>query len=487
MSRLVVDEIVQTYDLDPKSFNAKYTQIKAKMKSLMTDDVGRSPHSMNFMTSAMGVLGAAVVGVGAGFVAMGVGAKKAFTEFAAFDGLLKSLESVSETTQQAQDDLKSLYALAKAPGIGFQEAVRAHVQNRNAGMNADFSLAMIREIANANAKAGGGKETFGRAMLAVNQMALKPFLQGEELLQLMEAGIPVQRMVKERFGTSDTEELKKRGIASAMVLEGLLKDLEKLPRVNESAATAVETFDDAVQRMWVNLGSALQGIAPYMSKFADTIGLMAENNVFKSAVEGFLAPFSLLGAEGANFEDVLLRITAGFVGLGTYMKNFFEGAQMAFSWLFENSGLARLIKLIFGVDAKVNGGALGKFFEDAFGVTAASDFYTNAKATLDANRNNKARELDTSKSGLGDNAATSTTVPILTRIAENTDPLRELASQILGGGAMARNAINRQDLSDIRTGRRSGDPVENAVRGLVDAIKVAVVSGSAFSAGGRQF
>lgn len=60
----------------------------------------------------------------------------------------------------------------------------------------------------------------------------------------------------------------------------------------------------------------------------------------------------------------------------------------------------------------------------------------------------------------------------LRQIAENTDPLKSIATQILGGGSLAKSAINRQDISDLRG--RTGDWRQDILRALDDGIARAI-------------
>jgi tape measure domain-containing protein len=190
----------------------------------------------------------AFVGAAVPIAAMGAalaGTLSIMREYAAYDGLVRSLKALDGTAQATTQRLNLLRNVAKMPGLGFEEVVRGDVRLRSAGISAKTSEAAMRAFGNALAMVGGGKAELDGVFLALTQIASGSRVGADEIRQLAERVPQVRVAMKAAFGTADTEQLAKLGITSEKFIEGLIKQLAKLPKVTDSALTAVENFDDS--------------------------------------------------------------------------------------------------------------------------------------------------------------------------------------------------------------------------------------------------
>lgn len=495
MARVVVDEIVTQYDMDPKGYlngvnkvnqaNKSLTQNQPKGKGkggILSFDVSDFDPIATGAKLATGALAATT----AGFVALGMGAKKAFEEFAQFDSMVKALESVEGSAQKAKDAMHDLYELAKAPGIGFEQSVQAYVQLRNTGLGKNFSKDLIKEIANANARGGGTVETFSQAMLAASQVSMKPFLQGQELLQFMNAGIPVMPIMQRKFGTADTEELKKAGVTANQVLHGLVEELKKLPRVEGGAQNSIDNFMQSMQLMAVSIGGALDaaGASKTLEMLSNTIEKLTQDGVFATTMESIANSVGVFNVNGKEMESHILDFAAMLMTVGDHFEIFKGNLEGFLDFMKEAIRLAnhlptinlqnRLYGWIFGTNpaewASGNGpkdGALGPGFEGNRKTLERQMELAAHKAAKNAkNPTGSAKDADAKPS------ASHPDTVLLQRIADNTNPLREIADQILGGGAITRYSLNKSDVSDLK-GRGGG---HTGWKGkVVDAIGDAVI------------
>lgn len=511
MARLVVDEVVTTYDMDPRGYIDGVNKVNAANKDLVKSQQqtkrfqGLKVEDIDPVASLANVARTGVAAATAGVVALGIAAKATFDEFAKYDSMVKALESVEGSARAAKREMSDLRKISKAPGIGFSEAVQSFVQLRNSGMTADFSKTLIKEIANANARGGGSVETFQRAMLAAVQMNMKPFLQGEELLQLMEAGIPGARIVKDRFGTADTEQLKRQGVSSEQVLRGIVEELQKLPRVGGGAQNTLDELNTAVQMAAVQIGGALAPVLiPFLDGMTSAIEKAEEAGLFALAVESVSSVFGSATDSANEYYDALIEVGAIGVTLAAGMRNLKENFMGFMDLLYD---ILKFIDSIPGLNYMTTrnpfspakyGLELQRALHgdsvsgDQNALTEAEAFRNQARMQADlAKKRSEKRKRQPGTEAVDQktdkqSAGASPVENYLQRIAQNTDPLKQLASQVLGGGSLAQNALNRQDLSDLRSGRRSGDPVEDAVRQLVAAIHGAGLQAASFNPGGRQ-
>jgi len=75
---------------------------------------------------------------------------------------ITGLAGLQLAASQAGDRLKVLEVIAKAPGIGFEQAVQGDIRLRAVGISATQSAKSLKEFANAIATTGGGASEFDR-------------------------------------------------------------------------------------------------------------------------------------------------------------------------------------------------------------------------------------------------------------------------------------------------------------------------------------
>lgn len=295
-----VDVLVTEYKLNAHQYTQGAKQVTGATAGL---EAGASKAAM-----AMTAIRASAMAAATAFSAMAAAGLMSFQKFVEFESLQKALESVEGSAESAADAIKALKDIAKAPGLGFQEAVRGYMMLRNQGVSGPGAERMVSEFGNANARAGGGKAELQRILLAVSQIAGQRFLQGDELRQLTEAGIPAARLVRERFGTSDTEQLKRQGVTSEQVLTALLDDLERMPRVAGGAKNSIENLQDALNFAFVTTGAAIasSGLTDFLNEFGNEIQNLSDSGFF----DGIVAMFTSIEGPSLSARDAVIGLAA---------------------------------------------------------------------------------------------------------------------------------------------------------------------------------
>jgi tape measure domain-containing protein len=227
--------------------------------SLRTDrfdgPLGNSQNRLsNFNTSA-GSTGGRLAGLGAAFTggaaAVGVFAAALATargnleSYAEFDGLVRGLKTIDGTADATAARIKELRNVAKAPGLGFEEAVRGDIRLRSVGLSADLSARSMKAFGNALATVGGGKAELDGVLLALTQIQAKGVVSAEEINQIAERAPQVRAAMAEAFGTADSQGIQKLGLSTTQFIEQLVAQLEKLPQVTSGARNALDNYDDA--------------------------------------------------------------------------------------------------------------------------------------------------------------------------------------------------------------------------------------------------
>lgn len=281
----------------------------------------------------LGSLSAAALRIGGGLRSLGLTASVTLTaplvalataatkNAVEFDSLRRGLEVMAGSSQEAAKQLERLKEIAKAPGIGFQEAIQGSIRLQAVGFSAQGAEKQLRLFANAIAltEGGGGRENLERVTVQLGQLAAKGKVVAQDLKPIIDAGPAVAQALLEAFGTVNAQDIQKLGLTTEQFFDKLDAALEKLPKAAAGARTAFENFSDSVFRASVVLGNAilppLQKIAefvePIITKLAERFGQLPE--VIQLAVIAFGA---LVAAAGPIL-FVLGGIASGLGAIGT--------------------------------------------------------------------------------------------------------------------------------------------------------------------------
>lgn len=446
---------------------------------------------------------------------------------AGFDSLVMSLEAVEGSAEKAQRRLKELKILAKAPGLGFEESVRAYTGLRGAGAGRSFSQDLISEIANLNAMMGGGKEQFDRAMMAVRQIVTKGRLQQEELLQLNEAGLPIQKFLKQRFGTSDTEELAKLGYSSNELLKGILEELKKEPRAKGGRQNIIDNFVDSLKFAVFDIGGGVfDKMGATVEKLTKGLEDMTNLGYFKRVGQNWGGDMAAaFGIRGDDSMTLLERLV--FFGdlTSIYLRNLVQNAKMVANVTAAGfKGLIALWTSVLPAPARIGAGIaidqINKLIGQSGSTLSPYDeamqrFHQNRHAMIDEASAQGNAEFVNSLSGYVQQFFSSDKQKILANslarglirkaqdeerkeaepeAPEAASALRQIeantrktyeavqrvfdrSQMVLGGGPIGSMGITEVELSSLTGGRRRGrggrgtGRVERVVRDLVDELE----------------
>lgn len=419
----------------------------------------------NNSSKALGVL-AGLTGAIVGLAAAGATAGVALMRQAAdFDSLRQSLVSIEGDAKKAGKALADLKVLAKAPGLGFEEAVRGYTGLRNAGLTQQFAERLIREFANANARGGGNADTFGRILTQIKQAAIKPYLSQEDLRPIGEAGIPINSLLKQLFGTGDTEALKAQGITSDQALHALVDELAKLPRVAGGARNEFDNLADAVSYAAVSAGDALNNsLLPYVSKIAVAVGELTDSGVIETAFQGIADNVTtMLGLAADDASSALIPLVAGLETISAGFRNLTLNVQ----------GLAEILQKLQKLTPW--GAAMDTFRgkkdgDVSDGLDLASEYERTVDtltAQLNGFRKRKPKPADLAADQPDTAAPPDQVVPLLKRVAIATEKQLSLNQQVLGGGSLVNNAVSKQSVGGI-TGSGSASQLLRAAADALD-------------------
>ncbi|MBJ6145743.1 tape measure protein [Hymenobacter sp. BT559] len=244
---------------------------------------------------------------------------------------ITGLAGLQLAAQQAGDRLKVLEVIAKAPGIGFEQAVAGDIRLRAVGISAQQSAKSLKEFANAIATTGGGASEFDRVTTQLAQLSAKGKVLSQDLRPIIEAAPAVSQALLKLYGTIDSESisasLTKQGKSSQDFIAILTDELAKLPRVTGGLANSLENLQQTAVQAAAKLGDGISkaldlpnvteglanGIERLGNAFANlnpsTQKLIVGLGLAAAATGPVLVAVGTLGA-------ALPALTAGFATLG---------------------------------------------------------------------------------------------------------------------------------------------------------------------------
>lgn len=234
-------------------------------------------------------------------------AKDVVNTGAAFETLEGRLSSLLGSSDKAKDVFAQIKELAKTTPFEVQGLTEAYVKLTAFGLQP--SMRQMQSIADTAATLGGGTEALTRVTLALGQAWTKGKLQGDEILQLAEAGVPVWDLLATATG-KNTAELQKMAEAGTLGRTVILKLIDALGKENMGAsAKLMATFSGAVSNAHDALDEfysliAQSGVLEYLTKQIQSV--LVEFDRMKASGE--------LQAQAKAIADSFVKMAQGVKG-----------------------------------------------------------------------------------------------------------------------------------------------------------------------------
>ncbi len=189
----------------------------------------------------------------------------------AFDTMLHSSKKANDFLSQAQN-------MANNTPFEFPQLADASKKMLAFGWDVKSILPDLTTIGNTASGLGLGAEGINEITLALGQMKAKGRVQGDEMLQLTEAGVPATKILQEQLGlTADqVANIGNQGLSADKAIKALLTGMDKRfgGMMQNQAKTALglvstlkDTFENKLMNPW---GQGLwSGIKPGLSKVTD--------------------------------------------------------------------------------------------------------------------------------------------------------------------------------------------------------------------------
>lgn len=261
------------------------------------------------LTAGFGGLRGVIPQIGAATVALG--AMKI-----GVDGIRESMKRqqmemalAAVSSDDLATQLERLKALAEAPGLGFDQVVMGSTRLQAVGFSAAEAEAALLQMGNALALVGGGKAEMDGVVTALVQIAAKGSVSAEEINQIAERMPQIRTLMKEAFGTADTEALQKMGISAQEFIGKVVEAAEDLPRAMDTATGALENLQDDWQSTLDAIGDMVE------PSLGSTFGLVS---AYLNALEADIR--SLRGTLTDLAIGAVSEITGADAGTRAYLR-----------------------------------------------------------------------------------------------------------------------------------------------------------------------
>ena len=198
------------------------------------------------------------IGFSAPVIAAGAAALNAAMQM---ESLEKGLAATMKSTSAAANELERLKEVSKLPGLGLKEAVQGSIRLQTLGSTADESRRIMRELGNALAVVGGGKEDFSEVIRQLSQMAAVGKVTKENLDPIVERIPQIAAIIKDKFGAealgNPAETFKAMGISAQQFIGVVVNELEKGGRAGGDLKTSMENLRESAEQAAAAFGKSL--------------------------------------------------------------------------------------------------------------------------------------------------------------------------------------------------------------------------------------
>lgn len=203
-----------------------------------------------------------------------VAAGGALLKFAGdLDGMKKALAANMGGLNQANAEFEKLKELAKAPGIGLEEAIKGSYRLQGLGESANEARHQMENFAKVVSLSGGGEAQFGGLLQQFTQMKGVGKILGGDIRFMIENAPVLGKVLNDAFGTANPEKLRDMGITVDQLIEGMMTQMDKLQGIGGSVKNTLENLWTSIRIGGGEIGLAILGA----TGFGNTLNDLSDN------------------------------------------------------------------------------------------------------------------------------------------------------------------------------------------------------------------
>jgi tape measure domain-containing protein len=274
--------------------------------------------------------GAAAVKTYADFEKLQLGLQTLSKQDLALQGIT-GLEAAAKSAELAKTRFAELTEVAKAPGIGLEQAVKGDIRLRSVGISADLAKRSLVEFANAVAKSGGDAVQLDGLTVQLGQLGASAKLTAADLKPILNAAPSVAVQLQKLYGTVSASEIQKQlaaqGQSTKDFIGTLVTELAKSERATGGLGNSFDNLGNSIQGSLATIGASiaknlnLQSVVDKIAGGIESVGT-AFSNLSPTAQKVILSFAGVAAAAGPILVAVgaivaaIPAVTAGFSALG---------------------------------------------------------------------------------------------------------------------------------------------------------------------------
>ena len=235
------------------------------------------------------------------------------------DTLRRGLDSVTGSSSETARQLERLQEAAKAPGLGFREAIAGSIALQTVGLSAQRAERALSAFGNAIALTGGGAPELQRVVTQLSQMSAAGKLLTADLRPILQTAPAVGQALLKAFGTINADQINKLGLSSEQFIDRLVTGLEQLPKATGGIKNSFENLKTTIFTTSAAIGSQLvPAVSAAVDKISELLKAVGTANpelvrwgIAIGAVAAVLGPLSLgLGVIISLLPSLIAGLTA---------------------------------------------------------------------------------------------------------------------------------------------------------------------------------
>lgn len=302
---------------------AQYQAALAKAKG----DAARFKESMKKTGSGLGndlfgPLKGTLGALGIGYVG-----KQMLDAVVSMDRLERGMLTLEGSSAAAASRLESLREAARLPGLDFEQAVQGDIRLRSVGLSAELSRRALIEMGNAIANAGGTAEQLDNVTLALTQIVSRGKVTADNINQIANSVPQLRAVMKDVFGTADSEALQKMNISAERFVELTVNGFGKLKRATAGLDEDLTDIGSSIRQMAADAaGPLVKELVPVFRQLVTEVSANKEaiKTFGSTAASAFTELINLAAAlndvRRAAFEDAKVVIESGTDADGNYYE-----------------------------------------------------------------------------------------------------------------------------------------------------------------------
>lgn len=294
------------------------------------------------------------IAISAPLAAFGVSAIQAAGDVEALRLAMRAtFEGAGRSIQEADAELENLRKSALAPGLDFEQAVKASVRLQNVGFTAESARSTIEQLANTIATTGGTAQDLDEVTNQFSQMIGKGKVFQDDIKIILGRMPKLAALMKETFGTTTAEGLNALGVDARTFVDTMVAKMGELPRVTGGIKNSIVNLGAAVRNSLAGIGeeinrvfdlgkasddlsARLAGLVDWFKGLSDgTKRIIVEFGLVLVAVGPMVKLFGALYGGSAQLVGIFRSLVQASVPLQTFFVGMTQSTKSVTGYLVE--------------------------------------------------------------------------------------------------------------------------------------------------------